>query len=254
MSSCAFRYGSCRVCRIAAAARRGIRRRCVRCGAHGRHWFDSHLLPTSRHHSLIHILHHDVHQHRHRVMPLHCLTITTGTLYAHSEQLDGSTRQLQFSFSRNAVLFISCSAAALLALMDATQTLCEGGSDIRTYLLRCLRVSRHTSNGTRHMPIRLRVPGYLVDIFCVCEIDSVSSSSSSSSNNIATSCLKALRACIINHPSCKKVRRLLSALTLHRLAPIINPKPRTRNKNFFVTIAMSASARWWHSQSLPAAH
>jgi hypothetical protein len=74
------------------------------------------------------------------------------------------------------------------------------------------------------------VPGYLVDIFCVCDIDSASlssgggSSSSSSSNTIATACLKALRACIIDHPSCKKVRRPLFSPAINR-ATVAIPEP-----------------------------
>jgi hypothetical protein len=58
------------------------------------------------------------------------------------------------------------------------------------------------------------VPGSLVDIFCVSEIDSTSTNSSMSS--ISVTCLKALRACIIDHPPCKRVRSCAHARAQRR--------------------------------------
>jgi hypothetical protein len=98
------------------------------------------------------------------------------------------------------------------------------------------------------------VPGCLVDIFCVSEIDSTSTNSSMSS--ISITCLKALRACIIDHPPCKRVRSCAHARQL--------AFDHTQKRNHATTAlhllqlsytlnVSSASARRRNSQPLPPA-
>jgi len=91
-------------------------------------------------------------------------------------------------------------AAALVAVMNVTQTLCEGGVEVRTWL---------------H---RLRVPGTLVDVFCVSDVDASSSGGGgdSSSSSIAITCLKALRACIIDHTPSKTVAAASASPLMHQ--------------------------------------
>jgi hypothetical protein len=60
----------------------------------------------------------------------------------------------------------------------------------------------------------MRVPSSIVDIFCVSDFDS---SAVSSGSNIAIACLKALRACIFEHPPSKMVSEFVGSVHVTRI-------------------------------------